>query len=198
MEIAVADAAREWLSGLIAFAAAHRQRRPTRPAVDAAVAHAERAILGASLAGRLAELDAARSARRRLGGPAAEPVVVVTTSPVGIEAVTGLLATEPAFAAVAGDRLAPVTELEYRLWCIRNPDPDHALHLNVWSWLKTQVPQRRWLEFAALPLGDGETYWLHREGLAGAGPLDRRASHLWKWDGRHAALLKAFVVERGV
>jgi len=194
----VADAAREWLAGLVAFAAAHRHSRPERPAADAAAVGAERAILGASLAGRLAEIDAARSARRRPGGPAAEPVLVVTTSAVGIEAVAGLLATEPAFAAVAGDRVAPVTELEYRLWCIRNPDPDHALHLNVWSWLKTRVPPRRWHEFAAFPLGEGETYWLHREGLAGAGPLDRRASHLWKWNGRHAALLEAFVVERGV
>lgn len=192
------DAAREWLAGLVAFAAEQRQRRPASPEADAAVAGAERAIIGASLAGRLADFDAARSARRCPGGPAAEPVVVVTTSAVGIEAVGGLLATEPAFAAVVGDRLAPVTELEYRLWCIRHPDPENRLHLNVWSWVKTEVPPKRWHEFAAFPLGEGETYWLHREGLAGAGALDRRASHLWKWNGRHAALLKAFIAERGV
>lgn len=194
----MADAAREWLDGLVAFAAAHRHRRPPRPPADVAAANAERAIIGASLAGRLAELDAARSALRGRRGVAVDPALVVTTSAAGIEAVTGLLSASPEFAAVAGNRLVPVTELEYRLWCIRRPDAGHLLHLNLWSWLKTRVPPRRWHEFAAFPLGAGEAYWLHREGVAGAGSLDRRESHLWKWNGRHAALLKAFVAERGV
>ena len=54
------------------------------------------------------------------------------------------------------------------------------------------------LEFARHPLSPGESYWLHRTGLVGAGPLDRRDCHLWKWNGRHAALLEGFVTERAV
>jgi hypothetical protein len=67
--------------------------------------------------------------------------------------------------------------------------------VNAWSWVKTSVPRQRWPEFAAFPLPDGDAYWIHREGLAGAAGLDRRASHLWRWNGRQAALLKAFITE---
>jgi hypothetical protein len=31
--------------------------------------------------------------------------------------------------------------------------------------------------------------------VTGAGDADRRESHLWKWNGRHASLLEPFVTE---
>lgn len=190
---------RDWLAGLRAFVEEHRQRKPlaTRPEPSTAW-NAERAILAASLTTSLGELEQVRAARRMLAGLDPDPAIVVTTSTAGIEATTDLLRTVPELAAVAGDRVAPVTELEYRLWCIRHSDVQHRLHANLWSWIKTRVPEQRHAEFTRHPLGEGECYWLHRSGLAGAPPLDRRACHLWKWNGRHAALLEAFAAERGV
>jgi len=194
----VADGIHEWGDGLMGFAADVRRGRPPAAPDDAAVAAAERAIIAASLVPRLAGLASVCEAWRGLTGSHASPVVVVTTSAAGLVAVEGLVTTGPEIAAVAGAGLVAVTELEYRLWGIRHPDVGHRLHVNLWSWVKTRVPLQRWPEFAAHPLGPGESYWLHREGLAGAGALDRRASHLWKWNGRQPALLKAFVAERGV
>lgn len=194
----MADAIGDWEEGLAGFVAARRQEGGPHRHEDPAVVAAERSILGASLATRLADLDDIRRAWRAFTGISADPVVVVTTSTAGLAAVDSLLAMAPEIAAVAGDRVVAVTEPDYRLWCIRHPDDGHRLHVNLWSWIKTRVPPQRWPEFAAHPLGDGESYWLHREGLAGAGPLDRRACHLWKFNGRHAALLRAFVTERGV
>ena len=199
---------REWLLGLRDFTAERRDQKPARPpAVDPAASAAERSILGATLATSLAEIDTIRVARRSrqsvalpdpAADPDADPALVLTTSPVGIHAAEQLLASSGDLAAIVGDRLAAVTELEYRLWCIRHPDEGHLLHVNLWNWVKTRVPRQRWGEFAAHPLGPGESYWLHRTGLAGAGLLDRRDCHLWKWNGRHAALLQPFVAESAV
>jgi hypothetical protein len=94
--------------------------------------------------------------------------------------------------------VAAVTELEYRLWCIRHPDDAYRLHVNLWSWVKTRVPQQRWHEFATYPLRSGDVYWLHRTGVSGAGAADARHCHLWKWNGRHAALLQPHIREQTV
>ncbi|MFN9367532.1 MAG: hypothetical protein ACK6CT_02015, partial [Planctomycetia bacterium] len=67
--------------------------------------------------------------------------------------------------------------------------------VNHWSWLKTNVPSRREAEFARHPRAAAEAYWLHRAGTAGAGVADGRDCHLWKWTGRQAVLLEAFVRE---
>lgn len=195
---------REWLLGLRDWAAEQRGRAPTPPTdADVAARAAERSILGATLATRLAEIDTIRAARHPRGSGAAgqldlDPAIVLTTSPVGIAAAEQLLASSGDLAVIVGDRLAAVTELDYRLWCIRHPDEGHLLHVNLWNWVKTRVPRQRWGEFAAHPLGPGESYWLHRTGIAGAGLLDRRECHLWKWNGRHAALLQPFVAESAV
>jgi len=94
------------------------------------------------------------------------------------------------------ERLAIVSELAYRLWSSQHPDPDHRLHVNLWSWVKTHVPPQRDAEFAAYPLRPGERYWLHRAGLAGAGTADHRVCHLWKFDGTRPTLLAAAITER--
>ena len=189
----------DWIEGLRQFVRAQRLAKPLRsaaasPAAEAAV----RSIIGGSLATRLADLAAVREARRALPRAVDDPALVITTSAAGIAAVAELLDSVGDLAAVAGDRLEAVTELEYRLWCIRSPDEDFIQHVNIWNWVKTSVPAQRRGEFAAYPLGAGEVYWLHREGCGGAAALDRRACHLWKWNGRHAALLRAFVTERSV
>jgi hypothetical protein len=191
--------ASNWLDGLRHFVHAHRLAKPLRsPAVSAAASAAERSIIAASLSTRLADIDAVRAARRLLPDADTNPAIVITTSAVGIAAVEEMLASVPDLAALAGDRVEAVTELEYRLWCIRAPDEGFIRHVNVWNWIKTAVPEQRWAEFSDYPLGEGEVYWLHREGCSGAAALDRRGCHLWKWNGRHAALLRAFVTERSV
>lgn len=189
----------DWLEGLREFVRTERVAKPlrTNPTSPAAEA-AERSIIGGALATRLAELEALREARRSLPDADGDPAIVITTSATGIAVATELLDSVPNLALLARGRVEAVTELEYRLWCIRRPDDDFRLHLNIWNWIKTAVPEQRHGEFAAYPLGPGECYWLHREGCAGAAALDRRACHLWKWNGRHAALLQAFVTERSV
>lgn len=197
---------RDWLAGLREFATGERLRKPLPDLAspDAAQA-AERSIIGAHLATRLAEFDDVGEARRAWcraasAAPRADedPCLVITTSPAGMAAVEDLLESgNPVFSTLAG-RIATVTELEYRLWCIRRPDDGNRLHVNAWSWLKTRLPEQRRAEFARHPLAEGEAFWLHRTGLAGAGSADRRDCHLWRWNGRHAALLEAFVAERSL
>jgi hypothetical protein len=196
---------RTWLDGLRDFAAEHRARTPLRESADAAEQAAERMILAAHLATLLAGWESILEARRdrrpgESGGSGIDPdpAVVITTSPVGIAVVEEQLATGSPPARALADLAVAVTELEYRLWCIRHPDDRHRHHVNVWNWIKMSVPPQRHAEFERHPLAGGEAYWLHRAGIAGAGAADRRDCHLWKWNDRHASLLEAFVAERGV
>lgn len=199
----MSPATREWLAGLRGFAAEQR-RQPHRPASepDGDELAAEAAIIGTHLTtclGGLDELLEARSDHDRTRGSAmrdaADPALVLTTSPAGLVSAGRILEHGGDLARLVGERLAVVTEPEYRLWCIRSPDEAHRHHVNLWSWVKTAVPPQRWPEFAAHPLASGEHYWLHRTGISGAGTADRRDCHLWKWNGRHAALLQPFVRE---
>ena len=195
-------ATRDWLDGLRAFAAAHRGEKPLAVTGSPAQQAAERMILAAQLATWLDGSDAILQARA--AGPAAtergdtDPALVITTSPTGIAVAEEQLARGSLPARSLAGRAVAVTELEYRLWCIRQPDDAYARHMNLWNWIKTSVPRQRDAEFARHPLADGEAYWLHRAGIAGAGAADRRDCHLWKWNGRHASLLEAFVAEHGV
>jgi len=197
---------RSWLDGLREFAAARRLERRLVPAGALPAAEeqaAERMILSTQLSTWLSGFDDMLAARRAWlaeadpdGDP--DPAIVVTTSAVGIGVADqlGEACSLPARCLAAA--LAAVTELEYRLWCIRRPDEHGRLHVNVWNWIKTRVPRQRQGEFSRHPLAPGEVYWLHRAGIAGAGAADRRDSHLWKWSGRQATLLEAFVSEQGV
>lgn len=198
----------DWLEGLRDFATEHRRTKPLAQPTAPAQRAAERSILASHLVSwldDLTELFAARQAT--VPGADPDPAIVLTTTAVGIEAATALctgshrghgghgghplaVSLAPAFAAV--------TELEYRLWCMRSPDEEHRLHVNHWNWIKTRVPPQRAGEFARHPLGPGESYWLHRTGTAGAGRGDRRDCHLWKWNGHHASLLEAHVREAAV
>lgn len=194
------DQTRRWLDGLRGLAAAAAAvMTPTRtPAADA-----ERRIIAAHVAALFAGHDGLLAARRawcsgpgRAAAADADPAIVLTTSPVGIEAAAEWLAGGGPAAARTRGRLVVVTERDYRLWCIRHPDPDRLTHIAVWSWVKTRVPPQRWHEFAAHPLGEGERYWLHRTGIAGAGAADHRSCGLWKFTGRDAVPLAESLVER--
>jgi len=195
---------RAWLSGLRTFAASRRDESPPALTGSPAQQAAERMILAVQLSSWLSDSPAILAARRawvaRLPGqePADDdPAFVITTSPVGIAVADQQLEAGSPLAQALADRAVAVTELEYRLWCIRNPD-DAGRHITIWNWIKTRVPPQRYAEFARHPLGVSESYWLHRAGIAGAGVADRRDCHLWKWNGRHASLLEAGVVEQGV
>lgn len=195
---------RDWLEGLRGFAVAHRAGREPRvgrgTAADpaAAAGAAERRILTSHLVSWLDGIETWTAARRAFAvraGADVDPAIVLTTSAIGIEAAAELCAMAGTPAAALGPQVVAVTELEYRLWSIRHPDESFRLHVNHWNWMKTDVPRQRHAEFTAHPLLAGECYWLHRSGTAGAGTADRRDCHLWKWDGRHAALLQAFIRE---
>lgn len=190
---------RDWLAGLGAFVAEWRRQRPApAEASGGPQGLAERAILAAHLVSWFDGLPAVMEARRRFAASmAGDPdcPVVLTTGGSGIEAAAALLAGGHPVAEAEAARIIPVTELEYRLWSIRSPDPGHARHLNHWNWIKTRVPPQRAREFARHPLAPGESWWLHRTGTAGAGAVDRRDCHLWKWNGVHAALVEPFIRE---
>lgn len=194
---------RHWLDGLRDFAAAHRSSKPQpAPMRTTAEEAAERSILAAHLVSWLNDVEGVAAARRAFvrapGGPVAaadDPAVVLTTSAQGIAAAEDVCGPGNVLGAALRPRLACVTELEYRLWCMRQPDDQHRLHVNHWNWIKTRVPESRWGEFARHPLAAGERYWLHRTGTSGTGPGDRRDCHLWKWNGHHAFLVEAFIRE---
>jgi hypothetical protein len=190
---------RAWLEGLRGFAAEQREARPyADDGVPTAAGPAERMIIAARLTTLLAGIDALTEARRARGaaaaGPDPEAALVLTTSPAGLGAAAEQVGPAGPFSGLAG-RFAAVTERDYRLWCIRMPDEAFDRHVNLWNWVKTRVPPERHAEFARHPLAAGEAYWLHRAGVAGAGAADRHECHLWKWNGRHASLLEAFVTE---
>jgi len=190
-----------WAEGLRADAAAsrvdgHETGRPT------AAFAAERALLAAHLVAwfdtELPGLLAERAADAARGGHGIdpEPAIVLTTTAAGCAAAAALLDRDDPLTRQLRGRFACVTELEYRRWCMRHPDDEYRLHMAHWSWMKTRVPSQWWPRFARWPLGTGDSYWLHRTGTAGAGQ-ERRSSHLWKWNGTTAALLKPFVDETG-
>jgi len=192
---------RTWLDGLRERAAAHW----SSPSVErpAAAIAAERMILAAQLSLWLTGFDDVLMARRAWLDEALpegdrDPAIVVTTSPVGMAVADELTGTGSLPARSLVRELVAVTERDYRLWCIAHPDPNHVHHVNVWNWIKTQVPEQRHAEFARHPLRPGEAYWLHRAGIAGAGLANRRDCHLWKWTGQQAVLVEAFITERNV
>ena len=198
-------ATRDWLEGLREFAAGHRLKKPLIVPESPTELAAERMILAARLADWFTGSEAILADRRvwlaerdDAAGADPDPAIVITTSPVGIAVVEEQLAVGSLPAQAIAGRTAAVTELEYRLWCIRHPDDGLDCHVNIWNWIKTSVPRQRHAEFARHPLAADEAYWLHRAGIAGAGVADRRDCHLWKFNGRHASLLEAFVAEQGV
>jgi len=190
-----------WVEGLRADAVAARigGRDDARPAVEIA---AERALLAAHLVAwfdtELPGLMAERAVEAAAGGPGdgdgidPEPAIVITTTAAGCAAAAELLDRDDPLIRQLRDRFACVTELEYRRWCMQHPDDDFRLHIAHWSWMKTRVPPQWWPKLAQWPIREGERYWLHRTGTAGAGQ-ERRSTHLWKWNGTTAAILKPFV-----
>lgn len=189
--------AREWLDGLRQYAgsAPSAADDPARSDPGAAAVHAaERAVLAAALVSWIDTELPGLLAERAVSGGDAEPAIVLTTTPAGCAAAADVLDRDDPLMRQWRERSTWVTEKIYRLWCIRHPDPDHRLHVNHWSWIKTRVPPQREAAFARFPLGPGESYWLHRTGTSGAG-RERRFCHLWKWNGRTASLVRPFIDE---
>jgi hypothetical protein len=194
-------ATREWLDGLRERAASHLPSTSEAPSAHETAA--ERMILAAQLSLWLTGFDDVLASRRAWLDEAIpagdrDPAIVVTTSAIGMTIADDLTVTGSLPARSLGGELVAVTERIYRLWCIAHPDPKHLYHVNVWNWIKRAVPEQRHAEFARHPLRPGEAYWLHRAGITGAGSADRRDCHLWKWTGRQAVLLEAFITERSV
>lgn len=194
----------DWLTGLRDFAASSHastaRADDDRPVEERA---AERMILAAQLSTWLTGFDDILLARRAWlderhsdGDP--HPAIVITTSRVGIALAEELTTTGSVPARSVAREVVAVSERDYRLWCIAHPDDHYHRHVTIWNWIKSKVPQQRHAEFARHRLRDGESYWLHRAGIAGAGSADRRESHLWKWNGQHVTLLEPFVVERNI
>ena len=189
----LSEDSRHWLAGLReAVATARRAAGPAgQSGISRSQESAERTILSAHLVTWL-ENELPTLLGDRAGDD--HPAIVITTSPVGLAVVDETLLRDEPLMRSLRERVVAVTEREYRAWTKDHPDPDHQLHLNHWSWIKTRVPEARRHEFAAYPLSPGEQHWLHRTGTSGCG-RERRFCHLWKWNGTSAALLKPFFPE---
>ncbi len=189
----LSEDSRHWLAGLReAVATARRAAGPAgQSGISGSHESAERTILAAHLVTWL-ENELPTLLGDRAGDD--HPAIVITTSPVGLAVVDETLLRDEPLMRSLRERVVAVTEREYRGWTKDHPDPDHLLHLNHWSWIKTRVPEARRHEFAAYPLSPGEQHWLHRTGTSGCG-RERRFCHLWKWTGSTAALLKPFFPE---
>ena len=190
--------ARSWLAGLRAHVDDHRRAagpasQPGLPAPGTAAAQqaAERMILSTHL---VTWLENELGSLRAEWQPDCDVAVVLTTSPAGLLVANDVLQRDEPVIQSLRDRLVAVTEGEYRVWTKAHPDPDHRLHINHWSWIKTRVPEARRHEFENFPLGPNEHYWLHRTGTTGCGH-ERRYCHLWKWNGQTAVLLRPFIHE---
>jgi len=194
---------RAWLEGLRAFAGdatpppgdpARQAAERANQSAELAILAAERAIVAAALVSWIDTALAGLLAERAATGGSPEPAIILTTTPAGFAAAADVLGRDDPLMEQWRERFACVSEKHYRLWCIKHPDPDYRLHMNHWSWIKTQVPPQRQAAFARFPLAPGDDSWLHRTGTVGAG-RERRFCHLWKWNGRTAALVKPFIDE---
>lgn len=178
--------AARWLEGLREFASRYRTTRPLLQAITPEQV-GQRPILSTHLAtwidGEAARIPATHA-------------IPFTTSDIGIAMVDEFLTTPEPLIASLRQRIVPVREIEYRLYTKDHPDPDLALHVNHWSWIKAPVPLQRHVEFRAWPIQPDEVYWIHRTGTIGPGSAEYRHADLWKWNGSHAALLKPFIQER--
>ena len=67
-----------------------------------------------------------------------------------------------------------------------HPDKDFRLHIHLWS--HVVEPHHGYNNMYSLNIN--EQYWLHTEGMLCGHKFGRGAEHLWKWDGKKAALLK--------
>lgn len=194
---------RDWLEGLRDSVADRRVAvEDSAPDGQRAVAAAVRMILATHLTVWADEQDGWLAARRALArtstGIDPEPAIVLTTSSVAIGDAQATFAAAGTTAGALGPRVAVVTELEYRRWCMRRADDAHRLHVTHWNWVKTRLPPQRTDEFRRHAGGAEDVLWLHRTGTEGAGDADRRDSHLWRWTGRKAVLVEAFVAEEGL
>lgn len=180
-------AARDWLAGLDAFSEVHRAPRPERRVpVPSEIAASVAAILRGHLEGK--GLDDVTTALAR--NP--DVAVVLTTTPEGFSAADDLAARLPPSDAA---RFVAVTESVYRAWCMRSADEGLHLHVNVWSWVKAPLPDRRRGEFSAWPVAPGTAYWLHRHGTRDSRG-EVRAADLWAFDGTRATPLARGIAER--
>ena len=198
---AITPEARSWLAARRRHVDDHRRAAdaasqsglPVAGTADSVAQQAaEGMILSAHLVTWLENELASLLAERQ---PDADVAIVLTTSPVGLRVANDVLQRGEPLMQSLRNRLVAVTESEYRFWTKAHPDPDHRLHVNHWSWIKTRVPEARRQEFNTFPLGPHEQFWLHRTGTTGCG-RERRYCHLWKWNGQTASLLKPFVDER--
>ena len=115
------------------------------------------------------------------------PIVVITTTPVGIRACEKL-AREPGLVTMF-ENCFYLTEYEYRYWCKEDPDPDFQFHINYWAWMKTSIPKVRMHEFRSLPVPKDNEYWLLRHGVNGMGEGDYADCWVFAWNGASAKLL---------
>ena len=104
---------------------------------------------------------------------------IFTSARPGLTAASKILVEQPlSFTSLYPD--------EYRQWIHMHPDKNFRLHIHLWS----HVVESLHIDKDLYSLDRNEQYWLHTEGMLCGHKFGRGAEHLWKWDGRKAALLK--------
>ena len=190
---------RAWRDGLIAFLAEDRRRPRHRSTADPerAVLEEVQRVVHQSVSQWLTETLPNQLQRRRgrvsvLPGEASgfdpDPAVLLTTTPIGLPIAEQLAADDP-------HGVVCLLEVEYRRWCRRQPDEAMQHHVTAWNWVKTNLPRVRQDDFPQHPLAPGESYWLHRTGIAGVTTDELRNTALLAFDGTRTRLLAASTVE---
>jgi len=192
---------RAWRAGLVAFLVEDRQRPRHRSTPDPephVAAEAARVVtvsvqhwLDERLEQQLQrrrDLAAAHNATASNAAFDPDPAILLTTTPLGLTIAERLVADDPR-------GIVCLLEVEYRRWCRQQPDDAMEHHVTAWNWVKTSLPKVRQDDFPGHPLQSGETYWLHRTGIAGCTTEELRNTALLAFDGKHTRLLTASTVE---
>ena len=92
-----------------------------------------------------------------------------------------------------GQRFRPFFSLypeELNLFFQIHPDLRLKNYVHIWSHFLEKPDELITALTGPYPLGAGEKYWLHVEGMICGPHQGRGAEHLWSWDGNRPKLLK--------
>lgn len=181
------DEGKNWFDGLTRFAMEHRVKYPIVNRDDfSAEQEMQCRIIGGSLITWLQEhgprLIQERAILARLKDWEEDPFIVFTSKQPGLVAAREIFEGQHATVAF----LYPD---EFTEFLKSRPDHEFRWHVHTWSFF-APVDEDMAKKVANDPIGDGESYWLHKEGTMCGQLFGRGGDHLWKWNGQELVLLE--------
>jgi hypothetical protein len=176
-----------WMTGLRKYVDVCRIKNPVINRCDLSVEQEMQCrIIGGGLISWLNKYGPAflqeRAVLSSLMNVSKDPILVFTSTVPGMVAAREILAD-------ASESVVALFAEELIDWLTTNPDPEYRYYVHMWSFFAN--PDDEILSKAGdYPIGDGECYWLHKEGTMCGLLFGRGGDHLWKWDGKEATLLE--------